>query len=58
MPMSTLVTGAPLDMSPAPAPQRERVCARVTTRARLPVARCPRTHSGQWNPTGAGIMHS
>jgi len=56
--MRTFVTESPpCDPGPA-ALHRDRVCARVTTRAREPRAFCCRTHSGQRNPTGAAIMHS
>ncbi len=56
--MRTFVTESPpCDPGPA-ALHRDRVCARVTTRAREPRAFCCQTHSGQRNPTGAAIMHS
>ena len=42
----------------APALQRERVWARVTTLAREPRPPCSFMHSGQRKPTAAGIMHS
>src|SRR5665648_1171189 len=58
IPMRTLVTGAPPDMTPPPAPQRERIWPRVTTLAREPRTFCSLTHSGQRKPTGAEIMHS
>jgi hypothetical protein len=58
MPMRTLVTGAPPDLTPPAAPQRERIWPRVTILAREPCTFCSLTHSGQRKPTGAGIMHS
>ena len=55
----TLVTVIPPEpVTPPAAPQRERICPRVTTVARVPRAFCSLMHSGQRKPTGAGIMHS
>ena len=57
--MSTLVAERPAGAADARrALQPERICPRVTTLAREPRAFCSLTHSGQRNPTGAGIMHS
>ena len=57
-PTRTLVAVRPADPPRAPALQPERIWPRVTTLARDPRPLCSLTHSGQRNPTGAGIMHS